>query len=174
MGDTSVKKLQAHAAERGLSLCALLFGRPPAGAGAATSLPPLPDRRELGLTPQAAAALQAFRELVLALHEAVGSRPLAAAIRDIIAQVGPRGAAVARLRNGRRLGLTMLVIGRALGITTGGPCRCIQLASRVPSRAWTWTPTSLCVSAPSSRHFALLPFCPPCPPCLCRPATSST
>lgn len=88
MGDASVKKLQAHAAERGLSLCALLFGRPPAGAATAASLPPLSDRKQLGLTPQAAAALQAFRELVLALHESVGSRPLAAAIRDIIAMVG--------------------------------------------------------------------------------------
>ncbi|KAL4451267.1 hypothetical protein ABPG77_009339 [Micractinium sp. CCAP 211/92] len=88
VGDASVKKLQAHAAERGLSLCALLFGRPPAGAATAASLPPLPDRKQLGLTPQAAAALQAFRELVLALHESVGSRPLAAAIRDIIAMTG--------------------------------------------------------------------------------------
>ncbi|KAL4420828.1 hypothetical protein ABPG75_010484 [Micractinium tetrahymenae] len=92
VGDTSVKKLRAHAAERDLSLCALLFGRPPAGSGAtssaAASLPPLPDRKELGLTPQAAAALQAFRELVLGLHESVGSRPLAEAIEDIIAKTG--------------------------------------------------------------------------------------
>lgn len=93
VGDTSVKKLQAHAAQRGLSLCALLFGRPAAGA----LLPPLPERKELGLTPQAAAALQAFRELVLALHDAVGSRPLATVIRDIIEQVGVNGSAAALL-----------------------------------------------------------------------------
>lgn len=83
LGDTSVEKLQAAATAQGLTLSALLFGSATAGGG----LPLLPDRKELGLTPKAAAALEAFRELLLGLHGAVASQPLGRALREVVDKV---------------------------------------------------------------------------------------
>jgi len=86
LGDTSIDKLQAAAKAQGTTLCGLLFGGAAAGGGGA-GLPQLPDRKELGLTAKAAAALEAFRELVLELHRAVASQPLARAMQAIIDKV---------------------------------------------------------------------------------------
>ncbi|KAI7840013.1 hypothetical protein COHA_006278 [Chlorella ohadii] len=87
LGDTSIDKLQAAAKAQGTTLCGLLFGGAAAGGGGA-GLPQLPDRKELGLTAKAAAALEAFRELVLELHRAVASQPLARAMQAIIDKTG--------------------------------------------------------------------------------------
>ena len=86
LGDTSIEKLHAAAVARGLNLSAFLFGDAATGGGSA-GLPPLPDRAELGLTAKAAAALEAFRELMLGLHGAVASQPLGRALQAIIDKV---------------------------------------------------------------------------------------
>lgn len=93
LGDTSLEKLAAAAAARGLSLSALLFGElgvGGAGAGeeaAALALPPLPDKKEMGVTPKAAAAVDEFRALMASLHAAVASQPLGRALETIIRTV---------------------------------------------------------------------------------------
>lgn len=110
LGDTSVEKLQAFAAARGQTLSSLLFGGmggsggyAAGGAGAAGAagedaaagaLPQLPDRKDLGLTPKASAALQAFRELMAGLHAAVASQPLGRALDTILAKVSVWGVVV--------------------------------------------------------------------------------
>lgn len=104
LGDTSVEKLQWAAAARGLTLSALLFGAAgsAAAAGGAPSLPPLPDRKELGITPKAAAALEGFQGLMLSLHAAVSSQPLGVALNTIIDEV--RTCRLALFGFGARLG----------------------------------------------------------------------
>lgn len=89
LGDTSVERLQACAAERGQTLAAFLFGGGESSTAgtAGAALPPLPDRKELGLTPKAAAALEALRELIAELHAAAGSLPLGQALEAIIQRV---------------------------------------------------------------------------------------
>lgn len=86
LGDTSIEKLHAAAVARGLNLSAFLFGDAATGGGGA-GLPQLPDRAELGLTAKAAAALEAFRELMLGLHGTVASQPLGRALLAIIDKV---------------------------------------------------------------------------------------
>ncbi|PRW20204.1 ATP-dependent DNA helicase isoform B [Chlorella sorokiniana] len=88
LGDTSIEKLHAAAAAQGVTLSALLFGGAAAVGGGSAGLPQLPDRKELGLTPKAAAALEAFRELMLGLHGAVASQPLGRALKAIIDKTG--------------------------------------------------------------------------------------
>lgn len=99
IGDSSLEKLQAAAAAQGHTLCALLFGSGGAGQAAAADgvaapvLPTLPDRKELGLTAKAAAAVEAFRELMAGLHAAVASQPLDRALEQILAKVSAAGTA---------------------------------------------------------------------------------
>ena len=93
LGDTSVDKLSAAAAARGVTLSALLFGAPSTrdgGAAGAAALPPLPDRQELGLTARAAAAVEAFRQTVAALRAEACGRPLASVLESVLVQVGTR------------------------------------------------------------------------------------
>lgn len=109
IGDSSLIKLQAAAAERGLTLCSLLFGDGfssegsqgsgeqiegskggEGGEGRGMQLPPLPDRKELGLPAKAATALEAFRQLMAQLHVAVRTQPLHKALKHIVDQVGGR------------------------------------------------------------------------------------
>ena len=88
LGDASLEKLHAAAAARGGTLSQLLFGSGGGGArGGSVALPPLPDRRELGLAPKAAAALEAFRELIAGLHATVASKPLDRALAELLAKV---------------------------------------------------------------------------------------
>ena len=140
MGDTSVARLQEYATARGQTLCGLLFGNRGSsssggeGAGSSSSsstevaedglaaelaLPALPDRKELGLTPKAAAAVEAFRKLMAGLHAAVIRQPLPQALEEILARVG--GAGLAWLR---ALGLSAWL--RALGLH-GTPARCVAM-----------------------------------------------
>lgn len=58
------------------------------GLAADLALPALPDRKELGLTPRAATAVEAFRQLMAGLHATVSQRPLAQAMEEILARVG--------------------------------------------------------------------------------------
>ncbi|KAL4857524.1 ATP-dependent DNA helicase PcrA [Chlorella vulgaris] len=124
IGDTSLIKLQAAAAERGLTLCSLLFGDGfssegsqgsdegsqgsgegsqggqgsceqikgskggEGGEGRGMQLPPLPDRKELGLPAKAATALEAFRQLMAELHVAVRTQPLHTALMHIVDRTG--------------------------------------------------------------------------------------
>jgi superfamily I DNA/RNA helicase len=133
IGDSSLIRLQAAAAERGLTLCSLLFGDGFSGEGGQGSdqgsqgsgegtqggqgsdeasqgsgegsdgsegaeggegrgmqLPPLPDRKELGLPAKAATALEAFRQLMAELHVAVRTQPLHKALKHIVDRVGGR------------------------------------------------------------------------------------
>jgi hypothetical protein len=99
VGDASLERLAAAAAAQGGTLCTLLFGDLAAGG----SLPPLPDRKALGLTPKSAAALEAFRELVAGLAAGVRGQPLGQALEQIIAQVGRRGLLACMLNEGEQL-----------------------------------------------------------------------
>lgn len=71
-------------------LSELLFG-PQQGRqaepSATTPLPPLPDRKVLGITAKAAEALEAFRQAVLSMREAVLSKPLRQALERIVEEV---------------------------------------------------------------------------------------
>lgn len=91
----SQDKLTAYAREHRTTLPALLFGsdaaeRAAAGGaegGGALQLPPLPDRKELGLTPKAAAGLEGFRQLIARLHTTARTAPLGSLLEAIVEQV---------------------------------------------------------------------------------------
>lgn len=63
-----------------------------AAPAADLALPALPDRKELGMTPRAATAVEAFRKLMAGLHATVSQRPLAQAMEEILARVGATSA----------------------------------------------------------------------------------
>ena len=90
IGDTSIKKLMAFARDRATTLPALLFGADAAeraAGGGAPQLPPLPDRKQLGLPKKAMDGLESFRELVAGLHTAARTAPLGDLLQEIVERV---------------------------------------------------------------------------------------
>lgn len=88
-------KLAACARERGVSLPALMFGSEAAqrsasgGAegGGALQLPMLPSCEELGVEPEAMAALESFQQQIARLHTTARTAPLGALLQEIVEQV---------------------------------------------------------------------------------------
>lgn len=103
LGEASIKKIKEAAQKRKLKICELLFGSSSSAFSEASkgsvdksfqeftksaAPPPLPCRKEMGLSPKAATSLDAFRTIVWNIRTAIGRKPLDQALVEMIDLVG--------------------------------------------------------------------------------------